>query len=162
MATENLGLANPKDAFGILKVPNLSVVPAVSLIYEALGMWNGAMKYGHYNWRGHPVVASIYVDAALRHIMAWQSGEEIDPQSGAPHLGHAKACLGILADALETGNLIDDRPKSDAVTRLLRQYDRTPKQTEAKMPHPVSECGPCQTEKAFRSPSPYDPASFKR
>ena len=116
---------NPKDRFGALKVPTLSVVPSVSLIYEALGMWNGAEKYGAFNWRDHPVLASIYVDAAFRHVMAWHAGEDTDPQSGMPHLGHAKACLGILADAFETGNLIDDRPKNGAVPRLLKQYDRT-------------------------------------
>jgi hypothetical protein len=30
------------------------------------------------------------------------------------HLGHAKACLGILLDAEATGNLIDDRPLAAA------------------------------------------------
>ena len=43
------------------------------------------------------------------HLNAWAEGEEAAPDSGVHHLGHARACLGILLDAQETGNLIDDR-----------------------------------------------------
>lgn len=116
---------NPKDLFGVRKVPALSVVPATSMIYEALGMWEGAEKYGAFNWRDHPVQAMVYVDAMDRHIKAWVAGQETDPKSGKPHLGHAKACIGIIIDAFETGNLIDNRPKNAATLRLLEQYDRT-------------------------------------
>jgi len=116
---------NPKDAFGAKKVPSYSVVPVTGMIYEALGMWDGGIKYGPFNWRDNAVKATIYLDAMKRHMDAWSAGQEIDPKSGMPHLGHAKACLGILIDAFETGNLIDDRPKNEAVVRLLDQYDRT-------------------------------------
>jgi hypothetical protein len=119
---------NPKDLVGILKVPSLSVVPATGMIYEALAMWDGAVKYGPFNWRENPVKATVYLDAHDRHIKAWAAGQDIDPKSGMPHLGHARACLGILVDAFETGNLIDDRPKNEAVVRLLEHYDRTGKQ----------------------------------
>lgn len=116
---------NPKDLFGVRKVPALSVVPATSMIYEALGMWEGAEKYGAFNWRDHPVQAMVYVDAMDRHIKAWVAGQETDPKSGKPHLGHAKACIGIIIDAFETGNLIDNRPKNAATLRLLERYDRS-------------------------------------
>lgn len=116
---------NPKDLFGVKKVPSYSVVPSTSMIYEALGMWNGAEKYGPFNWRDHPVQAMVYVDALDRHMKAWVAGQEIDPKSSMPHLGHAKACIGILIDAFETGNLIDNRPKNPATLRLLETYDRT-------------------------------------
>lgn len=72
-------------------------------------MLDGEIKYGHRNWRDKKVVARIYIDAATRHLQAWAEGEEIAPDSGVHHLGHARACLGILLDAQETGNLIDDR-----------------------------------------------------
>jgi hypothetical protein len=85
-------------------------------------MWDGAKKYGRYNWRSNKVVASVYADAALRHILAWYDGEECAPDSGVPHLGHAKACLGILADAIETGNLIDDRPPGGKAAALLGRW----------------------------------------
>lgn len=85
-------------------------------------MADGARKYGPYNWRTKRVTASIYIDAALRHITAWFDGEELAEDSGIPHLGHARASLAILIDALETGNLNDDRPLPGAAAALIARY----------------------------------------
>ena len=71
----------------------------------------GANKYGPWNWRQHPVAASVYVNAIMRHIKAWDEVEDIDSESGVSHLGHIMACCGILLDAQANGQLIDDRPK---------------------------------------------------
>jgi hypothetical protein len=46
-------------------------------------------------------------------LFAWFDGEEVASDSGVHHLGHAMACLAILLDAQETGNLVDDRPTSN-------------------------------------------------
>lgn len=116
---------NPKDLFGVKKVPSYSVVPATSMIYEALGMWDGAGKYGPFNWRDHPVLASVYFDALDRHVKALVAGQWIDPKSGMPHAGHAKACLGILIDAYESKNLIWNLPPMPEILVLLEQYDRS-------------------------------------
>lgn len=125
--------ANPKDIVGAAKVPTLSVIPAASLIYEGLAMRYGAFDapckdgssgYGPYNWRDEPIRASRYVDACIRHLMAWMDGEANATDSGVPHLGHAKACLGILADAIEHGSLVDDRPKPGPAAALLETWKR--------------------------------------
>lgn len=106
---------NPKDKFGKAKVP-MSAVSPTAIAYEALAMADGIEKYGKTNWRENDVIASIYVDACIRHLQAWyDSREEFSADTvakGRPihHLGHARACLGIIIDALEGGNLIDDRP----------------------------------------------------
>ena len=118
-------LTNPKDLIGVTKV-NLFTVPPASIVYEALAMQDGARKYGAYNWRAKKVVASIYVAAALRHVYKFLDGVDIDPESGLPELAHAKACLGILIDAKETGNLVDDRPTPGPTARLLEQYREVP------------------------------------
>lgn len=102
--------SNPKDALGSKKIPLGQVLP-VAMAHEACAMLDGDLKYGYRNWRSKPVVARIYIDAALRHLQQWTEGEEIAEDSGVHHLGHARACLGILLDAQETGNLIDDRAK---------------------------------------------------
>lgn len=115
---------NPKDLIGKTKV-SLSKVPTSAIIHEARAMMDGAAKYGPYNWRDKRVLASIYVDACLRHLTAWFDGEECAEDSGVHHLGHARACLGILIDAMETGNLKDDRPKPGPVARLLTQFTVT-------------------------------------
>jgi hypothetical protein len=108
---------NPKDALGASK-PDLSLIPPASLIYEALAMGDGAAKYGAYNWRAKRVRARVYVAACMRHLGAWLDGEEVASDSGVHHLAHAKACLGILADAREGGWLEDDRPLKGPASRL--------------------------------------------
>jgi hypothetical protein len=115
---------NPKDLIGRKKCP-LSLVPPVSLIYQAEAMRCGAEKYGAYNWRTKKVKATIYVDAALRHIMAYLDGENIALDSARPHIGHALACLGILADATEGGFLEDDRPVKGAAAKVLDRFDHS-------------------------------------
>lgn len=109
---------NPKDLIGIKKVP-LHLVPTAGLIHEAMAMRDGARKYGPFNWRDKKVIATIYIAAAQRHIMAWLDGEEFAQDSGQHHLGHAKACLGIILDAQATDSLHDDRPLPGATAALL-------------------------------------------
>jgi hypothetical protein len=122
---------NPKDLVGANKV-SISSVPLASQLHEAMAMMNGAKKYGPYNWRDNPVQARIYIDAALRHIGLWLEGEEYSPDTNPPvhHLGHAKASLGIILDALETGNLVDDRPLSGS--KNVELMDRLNKQLSEK------------------------------
>jgi Domain of unknown function (DUF5664) len=115
---------NPKDRLGLKKVP-LHLIPGPSLIYQALAMKDGAKKYQPFNWRSNKVVASIYISAAMRHLLSWFDGEEVASDSGVPHLGHALACLGILVDAKETGNLVDDRPIAGATPSLLAKFTET-------------------------------------
>ena len=58
----------------------------------------------------HPVKASIYVDAIMRHLAAWFDSEEEAEDSGVHHLGHVAACCAILMDAQAMNALLDDRP----------------------------------------------------
>jgi hypothetical protein len=121
---------NPKDRLGLNKV-RLSLVPPSSIIYQALAMEDGAVKYGPYNWRENKVVVSIYIDAAMRHLQSYFDGEECAQDSKKPHLGHALACIGIIVDALETGNLVDDRPKPGAAARLIAELEAKKRLAEA-------------------------------
>lgn len=116
---------NPKSKFGVRKAPTLSVIPASAILVEGQVMALGAAKYGPFNWREKNVAASVYVDATLRHIIDWNAGIDADPESGVSHLGHVRACMGILIDAMENGCLIDDRPKNDAEPRMLKDYAKT-------------------------------------
>lgn len=100
---------NPKDLLGVKKVP-LTIIPPIASALEAEAMLDGQKKYGPYNWRSKKVRARIYIDACMRHLAAWLEGQEYAEDSGCHHLGHARACLGILLDAQNIGHLIDDRP----------------------------------------------------
>lgn len=118
---------NPKDLIGSKKV-SISKFPMVALIYGSHAMMNGASKYGPYNWRAKDVQASIYVDAAFRHLIAWFEREENAEDSGVHHLGHALATIAIILDARENGSLIDDRPssrKSEVIKKLLGELAET-------------------------------------
>ncbi len=101
---------DPKGAAGALKVP-LGLLPPVAMEEQAWVHKFGADQYGAYNWRDTEVLASTYVNAMMRHINAWRSGEDIDPGSGRSHLGHLMANCAILLDAQKYGTVIDDRPK---------------------------------------------------
>lgn len=111
---------NPKDRNADLK-PSLHLVPAALLIFCAKVMQLGAAKYGPYNWRKKKVRLTVYISAALRHVYACLDGEWTDPESEAPHLGHAACCFGIVLDAYVTGTLIDDRPKPGKAAELIKE-----------------------------------------
>ncbi len=100
---------NPKDIIGSRKAP-MSTVPANVLAELGVAMLEGASKYGRHNYRVTPVKASIYYDAAMRHLMAWWEGENIDRDSNMSHITKAIASLTVLRDAMMQGKLEDDRP----------------------------------------------------
>lgn len=113
---------NPKDRIGQTKPP-LDLIPPAAEILEAVVLGLGARKYGGaFNWRSTNVKATIYVAATKRHLAQWLDGENDDPESGVSHLAHARACLGILIDALATGHLVDDRPEPGAATELIARH----------------------------------------
>lgn len=113
---------NPKDLIGITK-PDLTLVPPAAILHESMAMMDGANKYGPYNWRENKVLYMIYLAAAMRHIQQLIDREDFDPKSKVHHLGHARACLGILCDALETGNLIDNRPIAGRAGDMIRKFE---------------------------------------
>lgn len=89
---------------------DLSLLPRVSLEQEARALQFGVQKYGRYNYvKGFE--SSRLIAACLRHVVAWQDGEDKDPESGVSHLGHAKACLSMLLHLEQLGNLQDNRLK---------------------------------------------------
>jgi hypothetical protein len=115
---------NPKDAvaaaqgrlqFSVIPwraVPRMPATPSEWVVYTevALAMAEGAWKYGRHNYRVAGVRASVYFDAAMRHLVALELGEEIDPDSGVHHYAKALAGLLVLRDAIIGGMCTDDRP----------------------------------------------------
>lgn len=106
---ETKKLTNPKDALSIKKAP-LHLIPTGPLYEVGLAMLEGGRKYGAHNYRAVGTRASVYYDAAKRHIDAWWEGEDIDPDSGIHHLMKAAACLFVQRDSQIMGNDVDDRP----------------------------------------------------
>ncbi len=79
-------------------------------VTQVLGF--GAKKYAAHNWRnGHE--RSRLISAAIRHILAYNEGEDVDSESGLNHLDHASCCLMFARETHETHPHLDDRWKGN-------------------------------------------------
>lgn len=70
----------------------------------------GAQKYAEHNWRAG-FAWSRPLAAAMRHITAFNAGEDKDPESGLSHLAHAACCIMFLLEFEKTHRELDDRYK---------------------------------------------------
>lgn len=93
---------------------DISLVPLVATEAEARALMFGEKKYGRYNYT-QGFETSRLVAACLRHVLAYQDGEDTDPESGLSHIGHAKACLSMLLHCDQLGTLRDNRLKKEDV-----------------------------------------------
>ena len=80
----------------------------------ALGMvlTFGAKKYDDWNWAKGISYGRVY-DALRRHLNAWMGGEELDPESGLPHVDHALCGAMFLSHYEHNKDMyrsFDDRP----------------------------------------------------
>ena len=74
----------------------------------------GANKYAAHNWRGG-INYSRLIAAAYRHLGAINRGEDLDPESGLPHVYHLACCNMFLASMMATRPDLDDRYKPGTV-----------------------------------------------
>lgn len=81
--------------------PLMGAVPPNALLAVARVLTFGAEKYGRDNWRQVENAETRYLDAALRHINAYQRGEAVDPESGESHLAHAVCSLMFMIELQE-------------------------------------------------------------
>lgn len=71
----------------------------------------GAQKYAAWNW-SKGIHYSRLIGGILRHVTAFQAGEDIDPESGLPHLYHASCGLMFLTEMQHLHPELDDRFKT--------------------------------------------------
>ena len=126
---------NPKEAIGTKKV-SMSTVSGPVVMEMALGMTEGACKYGRHNYRVAGVRASVYYDAAQRHLMSWWEGEDIDPESAINHIGKALSCLHVLRDAMMNDKWNDDRPPKFKNQEWVREMNELTAKILEKYPNP--------------------------
>jgi len=117
-AGDKLGFANPsqvtygptggaKESEG---KPPISLVPREFIEGAARAFAFGAKKYSAHNWRKGIAHSKIY-DALLRHLTAYNEGEDIAADSKLKHLDHAAACLAMLMAGCVSHPELDDRHK---------------------------------------------------
>jgi hypothetical protein len=100
---------DPKASQAIQK-PQLQLIPPTLNDETAKALLRGLIKYGPWNWRENKVEMMTYLGAMKRHIDCLIEGEDIDPDTGAHHLGCIAAGCGIVLDARKHGTLVDNRP----------------------------------------------------
>lgn len=88
--------------------PDLTMIDPQFLREISLVLAKGARKYERDNWR-HGTQHQRRIASALRHIMAWVEGEDIDPELGTPHLANAATNLMFVMYWARTGRGTDDR-----------------------------------------------------
>ncbi len=81
------------------------------IIQIAKVMEHGAAKYGEWDWANGHKWSRLYA-ATLRHLYAWFCNEDLDPESGLPHLAHAAANIYMLLGTAHKKDL-DDRIKKE-------------------------------------------------
>ena len=86
----------------------IDLLPSKALVAIAQVMAYGTRKYKPHNWRLGLSWGQTY-SSLMRHLLAWNDGEEIDPESGLPHLAHAGCQLMFLLEYSQTGTGEDDR-----------------------------------------------------
>jgi hypothetical protein len=90
--------------------PPIALVDAeyIEGLAEVLGF--GAKKYDADNWR-KGISYRRLISAAYRHLGAINKGEDIDEESGFPHVYHLACCTMFLSSMLAHRPDMDDRWK---------------------------------------------------
>lgn len=91
--------------------PRVDLLDPLALEGLAAVLGFGAKKYAAHNWRGG-ISYSRLLGAALRHLFALLRGEDIDPESGLPHVDHLGCCWMFLSHMMKTRPDLDDRYKA--------------------------------------------------
>ena len=100
--------------------PPINLVPPEAIIAAANVFGFGAQKYGENNWRMDldKFPYSRHYASIMRHLLAFHSGEDLDPESGLPHTHHALTQMIILVMCEMQGKNVDDRFRSEPEFKL--------------------------------------------
>lgn len=99
--------------------PRMDLLPPFPLMQVAMVLGHGAKKYADHNWRKGMDFSRPYA-AALRHLCAWNDGEDIDPESGLNHIDHALCELMFLRQYIKDFPERDDRFKKKPVCSICK------------------------------------------
>jgi Domain of unknown function (DUF5664) len=102
--------------------PRTDLLDPIALEGLAKVLTFGASKYGAHNWRGG-FNSSRLIAALLRHAFALMRGEDLDPESGLPHIDHLGACWMFLSNQMKTRQDLDDR-YSSVIGTSKESYDQ--------------------------------------
>lgn len=89
----------------------LELVDALAI--EGIGkvLTFGAKKYSADNWR-NGIEYTRLIGAIKRHLSSIEQGEDIDPESGLPHIDHIGCEVMFLSNFMKTRPDLDNRWKA--------------------------------------------------
>ena len=90
--------------------PRLELLPADALTEWARAMTFGATKYGDHNWRKGLAWTRV-LGSMARHMTAFMSGQDNDPESGVNHMAHVMCNAAFLLHYTNHKPDLDDRYK---------------------------------------------------
>jgi Domain of unknown function (DUF5664) len=131
--------------------PQLSLIPRAALDEIAQVLAYGAQKYGKWNFK-NGTDWSRYIDAAIRHLYAFSSNEDLDSETKLTHLAHAGCCIAFLLDMYHNNYGTDDRYPGDNEQLAFQEMTKS----ETKMEGTDDDGYPWQETKqerpSFRGP----------
>ncbi len=88
----------------------LDLLSPIALIGTADVLTFGAKKYDDHNWR-KGMKWSVCIGSLLRHLIKFMAGEDLDPESGLPHIDHVACNAMFLQEYFRVQKKYDDRFK---------------------------------------------------
>lgn len=96
-----------------VKAERYDLIPMEPLAAVARHYGVGAEKYAAHNWRRGYEWSKSFA-AMMRHAWAFWRGQDIDEETGSPHLAGVVFHAFALMEYMETHREFDDRYKSEA------------------------------------------------
>jgi hypothetical protein len=95
----------------------------------------GAQKYDAWNWyKG--MSWSRLLGAMKRHTAAFAAGENLDPESGLPHIDHVQACAHFLSTYFHERLGVDDRQVQKGPEEWTSLFHSTDQENESLLAAP--------------------------
>lgn len=94
--------------------PDLSLLPGSAMGEISKAFMYGESRYGRYNFKSHGGMEwTRLIAAIMRHVSAFNDGEDLASDSGLNHIAHAGAGIMMLLDYITTSNGTDNRFKKE-------------------------------------------------
>lgn len=92
------------------------LLSAIAMQATAQVLTHGAAKYGDHNWR-RGFKWSRLLASTFRHLFAYMCREDVDPESGLPHIDHVATNVMFLQEFYRTRKDLDDRHNGSNQTK---------------------------------------------